>query len=128
MKRLLHVALATLMALPVATVSAQLPTDGGTYRLQYAADGKVMTNGDIVTHDAPLILAEVDDASAGQQWTFYLLDATAGTYLIYNHACGQAADMALSSSNPGKLLQWEPTCSGNHIFQFRSEHTKFFLK
>ena len=116
MKRLLHVALATLMAMSVATASAQLPSDGGTYRLQYAADGKVMTNADIATHDAALILADADDSSAGQQWTFYQLDATAGTYLVYNHAYGQAADMALSSSDPGKLLQWEPTCSGNQQF------------
>ncbi len=116
MKRLLHVALATLMAMSVATASAQLPSDGYTYRLQYAADGKVMTNADIATHDAALILADFNEASAGQQWTFYQLDATAGTYLVYNHAYGQAADMALSSSDPGKLLQWEPTCSGNQQF------------
>ena len=116
MKRHLHVALATLMAMLVATASAQLPTDGGTYRLQYATDGKVMTNGDIATHNAPLYLADADDSSTGQQWTFYQLDATAGTYLIYNHACGQTADMALSSSDPGKLLQWEPTCSDNQQF------------
>ena len=55
MKRLLHVALATLMAMSVATASAQLPSDGYTYRLQYAANGTVMTNADIATHDAALI-------------------------------------------------------------------------
>ncbi len=116
MKSFLHVALATLMAMSVATASAQLPSDGYTYRLQYAADGKVMTNADIATHDAALILADINEASAGQQWTFYQLDATASTYLVYNHAYGQAADMALNSANPGKLLQWEPTCSGNQQF------------
>ena len=110
------------LALLCATLqlSAQLPSSGYTYRLQYASSGKVMTNGDIATHDAPLFLADADEASVGQQWTFHQVGSSEGTYLIYNHAYGQAADMALNSANPGKLLQWEPTCSNNQCFLVQS--------
>lgn len=116
--RTLTLALALLCA--TLQLSAQLPSSGHTYRLQYASSGKVMTNGDIATHDAPLFLADADEASVGQQWTFHEVGSSEGTYLIYNHAYGQAADMALNSANPGKLLQWEPTCSNNQCFLVQS--------
>lgn len=95
---------------------AQLPVDGYTYRLQHVATGKVMTNGDAPTHNAALTLADIDDSSAGQQWTFHQVGTASGVYLVYNHTYGQAADMALTASVPGKLLQWEPTCSSNQCF------------
>lgn len=114
MKRLLSLTLA--IAAFVLQATAQLPADGYTYRILSATGDRAMTNADSGTPGAYLGMAAVDETSAGQQWTFYKVDDE-GTFLVYNHVYGQAADMALTSANPGKLLQWDATCSDNQCFR-----------
>lgn len=95
------------------------PVDGATYRLVNLEYDKAVTNGDIAAHDASLVLADVDESSLGQEWTFCSLSGNEPVFLVYNVNYGQAADMALTSANPGKLLQWEATCSDNQAFYVR---------
>ncbi len=106
-----------LSILPVNELDAAVfPVDGSTYRLVNVQYEKAITNGDIATHDASLVLGDIDESSLGQEWTLCSLSADESVFLIYNANYGQAADMALTSNNPGKLLQWEATCSSNQAF------------
>ncbi len=89
------------------------PTDGYVYRILSADGSKAMTNREVKTHNALLYMDDVDGTSFAQQWTFYQVG---DAWLVYNYDCGQAADMALTSSSPGRLLQWEPTSSSNQCF------------
>ena len=87
--------------------------DGYAYRILSPDGNMAMSNRDVATHDALLYMDNVDDAVTGQQWTFYKID---DAWLIYSHSYGQAADMALSAKDAGRLLQWEPTCNANQCF------------
>lgn len=99
-------------------LSAQvvLPADGNIYRLVSVQNGKAITNRDVAVHDTYLSVDDVNDASKGQEWTFVSLSSKEPVYALYNKNYAQAADMAMTSSNPGKLLQWEGTWSGNQSF------------
>ena len=92
---------------------AEQPIEGYTYRILSSDGSKAMSNRDVPTHDALLYMDEVNQSSAGQQWTFYQVG---NAWLVYNYTYGQAADMALTAAAPGRLLQWEPTCSSNQCF------------
>ena len=92
---------------------AQVPVDGTAYRIVSPDGSKAMSNRNVATHDALLYMDKVSTDSKGQQWTFYQVGEA---WLVYCYDYGQAADMALTSGNPGRLLQWEPTCSGNQCF------------
>lgn len=96
--------------------AALLPSSGTTFRIVNVAYGKAMTNNNVPEHNAPLVLDKIDDTAPGQEWSFISLSDDEPVYLIYNANYGQAADMALESSNPGVLLQWEATCSSNQTF------------
>ena len=91
---------------------SDLVVDGATYRI-VTPEGKAVSNRNFVTHDALLYLDTPDEDAEGQEWTFYHMGEN---WLIYNYNYGQAADMALESGNPGRLLQWEPTGSANQCF------------
>ena len=107
-----------LLALLCVGVSAQviLPSDGNVYRLINVATGKAITNGDNVAHNTNLSVATVNKASKGQEWCFVSLSEKEPYYTLYNINAGQAIDMAWSSGTPGKLLQWEGTCTDNQAF------------
>lgn len=96
-----------------AAFAAAFPVDGGVYRLVNVATGKAFTNGDVAAHNEYLSVADVNTASRGQEWTFVSLSNKEPLFTLYNDNYGQAADM---TSNPGRLLQWEGTCSDNQAF------------
>ena len=87
--------------------------DGDVFRLVNIATGKAVTNGDVAAHNTYLSVADVDNGSKGQEWTFVSLSDKEPLFTLYNENYGQAIDMALSSATPGKLLQWEATCTDN---------------
>ncbi|MBE6297787.1 MAG: DUF4981 domain-containing protein [Bacteroidales bacterium] len=95
------------------SAKAQGIKDGDVFRFVNVATGKAITNGDIATHNTNLHTATVDANSKGQEWTFVSLSAKEPLFMLYNDNYGQAADM---TSNPGRLLQWEGTCSDNQAF------------
>ena len=96
--------------------AASFPQADGVYRLINVATGKAVTNGNVAAHNTYLSVADVDDTSLGQEWTFVSLSDKELTFVLYNENYGQAVDMALSSGTPGKLLQWEATCTDNQSF------------
>ena len=108
---------AVLLLSTVASFAASFPQDGGAYRLVNVATGKAVTNGDVATHNVYLSVADVNANSNGQEWTFISLSDKEPVFTLYNENYGQAIDMALSSSTPGKLLQWEATCTDNQSFK-----------
>lgn len=102
-----------LIGMTYLSAGAQSIKDGDVFRLVNAATGKAITNGDVAEHNTYLSVADVDNASKGQEWTFVSLSDKEQIYTLYNENYGQAIDM---TSNPGKLLQWEGTCSDNQAF------------
>ena len=105
-----------LMLAASVTFAASFPQANGVYRLVNVATGKAVTNGNVAAHNTYLSVADVDDSSLGQQWTFVSLSSKKPVFALYNDNYGQAIDMALSSGTPGKLLQWEATCTDNQSF------------
>ena len=95
------------------SINAQSIKDGDVFRLVNVATGKAVTNGDIAAHNTYLSVADVDGTSKGQEWTFVSLSSKEQVFTLYNDNYGQAIDM---TSNPGRLLQWEGTCSDNQAF------------
>lgn len=95
------------------SINAQSIKDGDVFRLVNVATGKSVTNGDIAVHNTYLSVADVDGTSKGQEWTFVSLSSEEQVFTLYNDIYGQAIDM---TSNPGRLLQWEGTCSDNQAF------------
>ena len=95
------------------SAKAQGIKDGDVFRFVNVATGKAITNGDIAAHNTNLHTAAIDANSKGQEWTFVSLSAKEPLFTLYNDNYGQAADM---TSNPGRLLQWEGTCSDNQAF------------
>ena len=108
--------LVALLLSTVASFAASFPQADGVYRLVNVATGKAVTNGNVATHNTYLSVADVDDTSLGQEWTFVSLSDKEPLFVLYNENYGQAIDMALSSGTPGKLLQWEATCTDNQSF------------
>ena len=102
-----------LIGMTFLSAGAQSIKDGDVFRLVNAATGKAITNSDVAEHNTYLSVADVDNASKGQEWTFVSLSDKEQIYTLYNENYGQAIDM---TSNPGKLLQWEGTCSDNQAF------------
>ena len=96
--------------------ATDFPKADAVYRLVNVATGKAVTNGNKSAHNTYLSIADVDNTSLGQEWTFVSLSGKEPLFALYNENYGQAIDMALSSSTPGKLLQWEATCSDNQSF------------
>ena len=96
-----------------ASQAAAIPKDGDVFRLVNIATGKAITNGDIAAHNTYLSIADVNNESKGQEWTFVSLSAKEPLFTLYNDNYGQAIDM---TSDPGRLLQWEGTCSDNQAF------------
>lgn len=94
-------------------INAQGVKDGDVFRLVNVATGKAITNGDVAKRNTYLNIADVDATSKGQEWTFVSLSGKEQVYTLYNDNYGQAIDM---TSNPGRLLQWEGTCSDNQAF------------
>ena len=94
-------------------INAQGVKDGDVFRLVSVATGKAITNGDVAARNTYLSVADIDGASKGQEWTFVSLSNKEQVYALYNDNYGQAIDM---TSNPGRLLQWEGTCSDNQAF------------
>ena len=105
-----------LMLVASVTFAASFPQADGVYRLVNVATGKAVTNGNKAAHNTYLSVADVDSSSLGQEWTFISLSSKEQSFVLYNENYGQAADMALSSGTPGKVLQWEPTCTDNQSF------------
>ena len=100
----------------MASFAASFPQDCGVYRLVNVATGKAVTNGNVAAHNVYLSVDAIDNTSLGQEWAFVSLSAKESSFVLYNENYGQAIDMALSSSTPGKLLQWEATCTDNQSF------------
>ena len=105
-----------MLLMATVTWAATFPQADGVYRLVNVATGKAITNGNVGEHGTYLSVADVDDASLGQEWTFVSLSTKSPVFALYNENYNQAADMALSSATPGKLLQWEATCTDNQSF------------
>ena len=105
-----------LLLVTSVTMAASFPQADGVYRLVNVATGKAVTNGNVAAHNTYLNVADVDNTSPGQEWTFVSLSAKEPLFVLYNENYGQAIDMALSSGTPGKLLQWEATCTDNQSF------------
>ena len=105
-----------MLLVTTVTWAASFPQADGVYRLINVATGKAVTNGNVAAHNTYLSVSDVDDTSLGQEWTFVSLSDKELTFVLYNENYGQAIDMALSSSTPGKLLQWEATCTDNQSF------------
>ena len=105
-----------LMLVASFAFAASFPQADGVYRLVNVATGKAVTNGNVAAHNTYLSVADVDNASQGQEWTFVSLSAKEPLFVLYNENYGQAIDMALSSGTPGKLLQWDATCTDNQSF------------
>ena len=116
MKNRLFLFLAFVLLYAGASAQAVLPSDGNVYRLVSMANGKAVTNGDVAVHNTYLSVADVDENSKGQEWTFISLSPNKQIYAVYNSYYEQAADMAMTSGNPGKLLQWEGTWNDNQLF------------
>ena len=95
------------------SANAQSVNDGDVFRLVSVATEKAITNGDVAARNTYLSVADIDGASKGQEWTFVSLSNKEQVYALYNDNYGQAIDM---TSNPGRLLQWEGTCSDNQAF------------
>ncbi len=86
---------------------ASTPPQAGTiYRIVSAATGQVMTNNDNGSLDATITLAAANTTSKGQNWTLVSVGSNENVFALINENGGLAADMALESNNPGKLLQW----------------------
>ena len=109
---------ALIAALVCVNISAQvvLPSDGNVYRLVNVKTGKAMTNGDVAAHNTYLSEATVNTNSKGQEWCFVSISDKEPIYTLYNINYGQAIDMAWGGGAPGKLLQWEGTCTDNQAF------------
>ena len=107
-----------MLALFCIGVSAQvvLPADGNVYRFVNVSTGKALTNGDSNTHGTFLSVADVNENSKGQEWALVSLSSNNTLYALYNINYNQAADMAWSGGAPGKLLQWDATCTDNQSF------------
>ena len=65
----------SLVLMLAATVSfaVSFPQDGGVYRLVNVVTGKAVTNGDVAAHNTYLSVADVNENSLGQEWTFVSL-------------------------------------------------------
>ena len=113
MKRILLSLTVLLLSVAASFAAASFQVDGGVYRLVNLATGKAFTNGDVAVHNTYLSVADVNENSKGQEWTFVSLSEKEPVFTLYNDNYGQAADM---TSNPGRLLQWEGTCSDNQAF------------
>lgn len=113
MKNLRIFILLSFIGLALSGVQAQSIKDGDVFRLVNVLTGKAFTNGDNAEHNTYLSVADIDDSSKGQEWTFVSLSSKEPVYTLYNNNYGQAADM---TSNPGRLLQWEGTCTDNQSF------------
>ena len=103
-----------------AVNAASLPVSGKTYQIVHVSTGKVITNGNIGVHDTYLSIANADNSSPGQEWTFHKLESSNPVYVLYNHNYDQVADMAMTAKIPGRLLQWEATYSDNQQFYIKS--------
>ena len=116
MKRNLFSVLMLAFSVIVASAQVVLPSDGNVYRFVSVANGMAITNGDNCEHNVYLSLSYVNEASKGQEWSLVSLSDKEPLYVLYNINAGQAVDMAWSSGVPGKLLQWEGTCTDNQSF------------
>ena len=119
MKFLLNLLVSVLMLLPLCQVKAAAGSsfDGGVYRLVNVATGMAVSTGGATRHNAYMTVETVNAESAAQEWTFVGLSDKEPLYAMYNSSTGLAADMALSSGTPGKLLLWEATCTDNQSFR-----------
>ena len=97
----------------VAVMAASFPKGDAVYRFVNVATGNAVTNGDVAARNTYLSVAAVNETSKGQEWTLVPLSDKEPLFMLYNEHYGQAADM---TSNPGKLLQWEGTCTDNQTF------------
>ncbi len=105
-----------LLCVPVLVQAVDFPVGGGVYRILSVSDGLAMTNGDNGELGAELFMAAVDENSVGQEWAFVSVSDDEPLYMIYNTEAEVVADMALTSSKPGSLLQWSATASSNQVF------------
>ena len=99
----------------LAAFAQSQPEPGAVYRLVNVATGKAISNGDNTDNDAPIVLTDVSQTSAGQLWALWQV-RTEGGWLVYNPTSRGGIDMALQNSN-GKLLQWTATASDNQLFK-----------
>lgn len=104
---------ALLLMCSVLSYGADFPKADTVYRLVSIASGKAISNNDVAEHNAYLGVVDVNESSKGQEWTFVSLSDKEPLFCLYNEYYGQAADM---TSNPGRLLQWEGTCTDNQAF------------
>ena len=116
MKKTLFLTLMLLLSIAFSDAIAAKIKDGEVFRLVNVATGKAVSNGNVGTHNTYLSVADVDNTSPGQEWAFVSLSSKEPVFALYNDNYGQAADMALSSGTPGKILQWEATCTDNQSF------------
>lgn len=98
-----------------------VPTAGTAYRFMNVSTGLAMTNGDNGDNDTKITLADVNEASPGQEWTLMPVNTEEGVFVIYNVRYDKAVDMALTAKDAGVLLQWSMSAANpNQQFLIRA--------
>lgn len=94
---------------------AVAPESGQMYRIRHVGSGMVLSNGDVDSNDASIILANESVASRGQLWVVQM----AGNYTYFiNRKSGKSIDMAPTKSY--YPLQW--------TFQATNANQRFSLE
>ena len=87
--------------LPMSSLSATLQ-EGRVYQIVHQATGKVLSNGDKMENDAPILYDDSKQDSFGQQWILHS-NGKANEYAFQNVGSLKGLDMALSLGHP---VQW----------------------
>ena len=90
--------------------------DGDVFRVINVATGKAMSINDVAEYNEYISMVPASSESASQLWTFVSLSKDEPVFMLYNQETAIAADMALTSGVPGKLLQWGATGTANQSF------------
>ena len=89
-------------------------SDGDVFRVISCSDKtKAVSINDVAEYNQKIKMATLDENSFTQMWTFVSLSKDEPIFMLYNSETAIAADMALTSDNPGQLLQWGATATYN---------------
>ena len=70
MKKTRFLTLMLLLSIAIPDALATKIKDGEVFLLVNVATGKAVSNGNVGTHNTYLSVADVDNTSPGQEWTF----------------------------------------------------------
>ncbi len=110
--------LASVYAVFSSVASAQ--TLGAIYRIVSTNSGKAITVNGKHNPDDPVVMGKQSSDDKDQMWAL-ISDGTEDAYGFINIASGKSIDMALTSNDAGKLLQWKPNLNNsNQVFSIKS--------